>query len=161
WAASSAGSGSEKRVASMNASTASKVSWSGRRGTLTSCHDRLMPCPQGPGEGQSRPRSVPCYLSWSAHWASFYPAVRLMGRAGILYSRGNRSDEGSSVRKADVREVQGDPPQWRGPRHLLKPATQAASGLGRWHVSQASTFQITSRSRSASHTSSESVIRPR
>ena len=40
-----------------------------------------------------------------------------------------RSNEGSSFRQADVREVQGHPPQWRGPGDLPKPATQAAAGL--------------------------------
>ena len=54
--------------------------------------------PEGPAGAKLRPGSVPCYLSWSAQWAMFHPAVRLMGRGGILYSRGNRSDEGSSVR---------------------------------------------------------------
>ena len=33
----------------------------------------------------------------------------------------NRSDEGSSFRQADVREVQGDPPKWRGSCDLSKP----------------------------------------
>ena len=53
----------------------------------------------------------------------FAPAVRLMGRAGILYSIRNRSDEGPSFRKADVREVQGHPPNGavlvicQNPRH--------------------------------------------
>ena len=41
-----------------------------------------------------------------------------------------RSDEGPSFRKADVREVQGHPPQWRGPGDLPEPAPQAAAGLG-------------------------------
>jgi large subunit ribosomal protein L36 len=37
--------------------------------------------------GELRPDSVPCYLSSSALWATYHPAVRLMGRVGILYSR--------------------------------------------------------------------------
>jgi ribosomal protein uS13 len=42
----------------------------------------------------------------------------------------DRSNEGSSFRKADVREVQDHPPQWRGSRDLPKPAPQAEAGLG-------------------------------
>jgi hypothetical protein len=39
-------------------------------------------------------------------------------------------DEGTSVRQEDVLELQGDPAQRGGPRHLLKDAqAQATTGL--------------------------------
>ena len=47
-----------------------------------------VPCrPRHPSRRELRPESVPCYLSSSALWATYHPAVRLMGRAGVLYSR--------------------------------------------------------------------------
>jgi hypothetical protein len=39
-------------------------------------------------------------------------------------------DEGTTVRQEDVLELQGDPEEWGGARHLLQePKAQAAAGL--------------------------------
>jgi small subunit ribosomal protein S13 len=51
------------------------------------------------------------------------------GAAGLLFRYEFEGDEGTSVRKTDVREVQGDPP-WRiGARDLLQPPAQAKARL--------------------------------
>ena len=50
-----------------------------------------------------------------------------------------RDHEGTTVGQADVREVQDHPPSPDGAGDLLQPAAQAASGVARWHGSQAST----------------------
>jgi hypothetical protein len=39
------------------------------------------------------------------------------------------SYEGTSISKAHVREVQGDPPTRRDPCHLPEPASQAEAGV--------------------------------
>ena len=84
------------------------------------------------------------------------------GAGGSPVFERHRSDEGPSFRKADVRKVQGHPPQRRGPGDLPEPASQAAAGLGgQWHASQGSTSRSTSGSRSGSPTSSGSAARPR
>ena len=58
---------------------------------------------------------------------------RLLGPLGLLQSdttaSQRRGNEGPSVRKADVREVQGDPPRRRRARDLLEPPPQAEAGL--------------------------------
>src|SRR5918996_4855265 len=59
------------------------------------------------------------------------------GAAGLPFRYESEGDEGTSVRKTDVREMQGDPPRRRGARDLLEPPAQAATGLARWRESQA------------------------
>jgi hypothetical protein len=62
-----------------------------------------------------------------------------MGLAGFLQKLigydPRAKGEGTSVRKADVRALPGDPAARRRADHLLEPAPQAAAGvtLGAWH----------------------------
>ena len=73
------------------------------------------------GGARSRARA-PAIFPGRPIGPKFRPAVRLMGPRESCFSTRNRSNEGSSFRQADVREVQGDPPQRRGPGDLPEPA---------------------------------------
>src|SRR5207244_415124 len=105
------------------------------------------------------PRSFPVGVGLASATASNarQPEVR-RPRANNVSGDGH---EGPRLGQEDLRQIQDNPPQGRGPDHLRRqPPPQATARLRRqsqWPTSQASIFPARSRSRSRSRTSTESA----